>query len=205
MSTASNRRESISADAARLSWMRGPGGVGTLSGRKIGSGNDGLNKWANKHLPGLAIDDLPSTSITGAETAKIGFDGADESRGTLFSSSQSFQSGSSTPVLVEGTGNGMVLETAAAAIEGWVRRMAIKNPSPATPKAGAGGRLAPPEDGDLIELLDGTGSDDGRGFEPLKSSSEILRSAGGSGREDLEGAALRGRGSSYVGKGGKSD
>jgi hypothetical protein len=73
------------------------------------------------------------------------------------------ESGTATPN--GGQGIGVGLENAAAAIEGWVRRLAIKAVAPGTPKLGMGmGAKAAPEPGagDLIELLNGTGSDDGR-------------------------------------------
>jgi len=90
------------------------------------------------------------------------------------------------------------LENAAAAIEGWVRRLAVGS---GTPKIS--GRNAA-EVTDLIELLDGTGSDDGRGFEPNPGSLRTSTpSFGGSGREDLNGQA-RGRATAAA-KGGKSD
>lgn len=224
MSTERHRRGSIGADAARLAWLRGPGGVGTLEGKKIGSGNDGLNKWAHKHLPGLAIDDLPSLSIVGAETASFGFDGHDESKQTLFPGTPVFRSETSSPALgaTAGAGNGLGLENAAAAIEGWVRRLATKVPSgPAAARSvPVGGCLAPHDDEDLIELLDGASSEEGRGFEvtqQLKSGSgefpprsiggggTAASSRGSGGMEDLDGA-LRGRRTpSYAGKGAKSD
>jgi hypothetical protein len=89
----------------------------------------------------------------------------------------------------------MGLENAAAAIEGWVRRLAIK--APGTPKGG--GRIEAP---DLIELLDGAGSDDGRGFE-LNPGHLRSSTPSGTGREDLDGV-IRGKQSAGA-KGAKSD
>lgn len=40
---------------------------------KPGPAQDGLNTWAKKHIPGLVIDDLPSSSALGSETATLGF------------------------------------------------------------------------------------------------------------------------------------
>ncbi len=185
------RRESVGEAADRLGWMRGPGGVGTLTGkgvRKPGPANDGLNSWAKKHIPGLAIDSLPSTSILGAETAHFGFNSEEL---------PSIAEGASAGEVAAGNGSvqSMGLEVAAAAIEGWMRRFTIKGPG--TPKGG--GKIENP---DLIELLDGTGSDDGRGFElspgRVRSSTPI-----GTGREDLDGV-IRGRASAGA-KGGKGD
>lgn len=180
--------------------MRGPGGVGTLGPkiRKPGPANDGLNSWARKHVPGLTIDRLPSTSILGSESAHFGF--SDRERDELSSIAETPLSsgapGSLTPVGSLGSG-GMGLENAAAAIEGWVRRLAVSK-GPGTPKGG--GRI---ESQDLIELLDGTGSDDGRGFELSPGRVRTGTPVGGIGREDLD-AVVRGRASGGA-KGGKSD
>ena len=186
------RRESVGEAADRLGWMRGPGGVGTFGKnvRRPGPGNDGLNTWARKHIPGLTMDSLPSRSILGGETAHFGF--SDDLASIAEGSYNNPDSGSATP----SAGQGLGLENAAAAIEGWVRRMATVTPG--TPKGG--GRIEPQPD--LIELLDGTGSDDGRGFElspgRLRSDTPV-----GTGREDLDGL-IRGRATAGT-KGGKSD
>jgi hypothetical protein len=144
--------------------------------RRPGPAQDGLNSWAKKHIPGLAIDDLPSTAILGGESARFGLDA---NLGGFTQVSFAGGSGTATPT---SRSNGLGLENAAAAVEGWVRRLASKGPG--TPKL-SGSRTAEPVD--LIELLDGAGSDDGRGFEPnpgsLRSSTPTF---GGSGRDDLE-------------------
>ncbi|KAF7859571.1 hypothetical protein EAF04_008652 [Stromatinia cepivora] len=196
-------RESVSEAADRLGWLRGPGGVGTL-GKSVatpGPGQDPLNTWARKHMPGITIDSLPSSSILDSETVPFGF--RDELASIAEDSYSPARSGSVTPSNLGGSGIG--LENAAAAIEGWVRRLAVK--APGTPLNGGG--TSTDGSGDLIELLDGTGSDDGRGFElspgRLRNSSLSRTGTGSSGREDLEGA-LRGRGSAVGGvKGGKKD
>jgi hypothetical protein len=178
--------------------MKGPGGVGTLAKnvRKPGPAEDGLNSWAAKHVPGLAIGYMPSSSALVSETATFGF-GED-----LMTVAEGFPNGSGTIMPAgqgQGQGQGLGLEQAAAAIESWVRRLAIK--APGTPKAGPGGK-AMQEMGDLIELLDGAGSDDGRGFEPAGGSSSRHNTGGaGSGREE-HGATVRGR---MMGRKGKSD
>jgi hypothetical protein len=186
------RRESVSEAAGRLGWFSGPGGVGTFEKnvRKPGPAQDGLNSWARKHIPGLAIDSLPSTSMLGAETAHFGFsdelasiaEGPVNSRGV---------SGTSTPRGVQGLG----LENAASVLEGWVRKLATKVPG--TPKMG--GRADHP---DLIELLDGAGSDDGRAFE-LNPGLARSGTPSGTGRDDLDGM-IRGRATAGA-KGGKND
>ena len=190
------RRESVSEAADRLGWMRGPGGVGTMGKnvRKPGPAQDGLNSWAKKHIPGLAIDSLPSTAILGGESAHFGFN---EELGSIAEGSFAGGNGTITPTAANSSGLG--LENAAAAIEGWVRKLAIKGPG--TPKIGGGRGV---EVTDLIELLDGAGSDDGRGFElnpgSLRASTPNF---GSSGRDDLDGLA-RGRATAGA-KGGKSD
>jgi hypothetical protein len=194
------RRESVSEAADRLGWMRGPGGVGTMGKnvRRPGPAQDGLNSWAKKHIPGLAIDSLPSTSILGGESAHFGFG---EELGNIAEggfAGGTGGTGATTPS--GGSNNGLGLENAAAAIEGWVRRLAVK--APGTPKMGGSRGV---EALDLIELLDGAGSDDGRGFELSSGSLRVpISSVGGSGRDDLEGLA-RGRATTPGAKGGKSD
>lgn len=190
------RRESVGEAADRLGWMRGPGGVGTFGKnvRRPGPAQDGLNAWAKKHIPGLAIDGMSSTSILGAETAQFGF-GDELARIEEGSVNGAAVTGSTGPGVGVLTPGGLGLENAAAAIEGWVRRLATK--APGTPKGG--GRIEAP---DLIELLDGTGSDDGRGFglSPGRIRSATLI---GTGREDLD-SMVRGRATGGA-KGGKSD
>jgi hypothetical protein len=182
------RRESVGEAADRLGWMKGPGGVGTLGPkiRKPGPGNDGLNKWAKKHFA-LATIDSHSTSITGAETAHFGFG---DDLGAIAEGPINGLSGIATPSGSQNIG----LENAAAAVEGFFRKLIVNGPG--TPKVNARA------DSDLIELLDGTGSDDGRGFEiapgRVRSSTPM-----GSGREDMDGM-IRGRASAGT-KGGKSD
>ncbi|CZT03823.1 uncharacterized protein RCO7_07554 [Rhynchosporium graminicola] len=194
------RRESVGEAADRLGWMRGPGGVGTFGKnvRRPGPGNDGLNSWARKHIPGLTMESLPSRSISGGDAAHFGFsdDLASISEGANSgSSSYNNPNGSGSATLSAGQGLG--LENAAAAIEGWVRRMATVTPG--TPKGG--GRID--SQPDLIELLDGTGSDDGRGFELSPGRLRSATPVGGTGRKDLD-CVIRGRTTAGA-KGGKSD
>ncbi|TVY21411.1 Uncharacterized protein LARI1_G000844 [Lachnellula arida] len=184
------RRESVSEAADRLGWMKGPGGVGTLgkSVRMPGPAQDSFNNWTRKNLPGLAIDSLPSSSISGAEVAHFGFN---EELAAIAEGTSNDSSG--VPGAVTSSGNGF--ENAAAVVEGFFRKLAVKG-VPGTPSLN--GRTEP---ADLIELLDGAGSDDGgRSFELSRSRSPM---PGGSLREDLEGV-LRGR-STAGAKGGKGD
>lgn len=127
------RRESTSEAAARGGWFRGPGGVGTFGPdvKRPGPAQDGLNRWVNRHVPGLTIDDVATKPGAG------------------FSDRESV-SGEGDTVGSGGRG----IEVAAAAIEGWVRRLG----RPVTP---LGRQVSREEVGDLIELRDGPGSDDG--------------------------------------------
>ncbi|TAQ90028.1 hypothetical protein B7494_g1635 [Chlorociboria aeruginascens] len=187
------RSESVSSVSAdRLGWMRGPGGVGTLGKnvRMPGPGNDALNSWAKKHIPGLALDSIPSVFVSGLESDSPSF-GFNDELSSIAETSYTPRSGSVTP-----SGSGIGLENAAAAIEGWVRRMAI---GPGTPILGA----RRTETGDLIELLDGAGSDDGRGFEPSPPRAASVPS--GTSRREFD-SSIRGRSTTSMdAKGGKSD
>jgi hypothetical protein len=184
------RRESVGEAADRLGWMKGPGGVGTLgkSVRMPGPAQDGFNKWARKNLPGIAIDSLPSSSLVGTEVAHFGFN---EELAAIAEGTSN--DGNGVPGTV--TPSGMGFENAAAAVEGFFRKLAVKG-VPGTPSLG--GRT---ETADLIELLDGAGSDDGRrSFELSRSRSPM---PSGSLREDLEGVVW---GKATAGaKGGKGD
>lgn len=191
------RRESVSEAADRLGWMRGPGGVGTLAKgvRRPGPGNDGLNTWARKHIPGLTMEGLPSSFALGESVAHFGF--KDELASIAESSRNHAGMSRSGLVGTSGSGPNLGLESAAAAVEGWIRRIA--SGTPGTP---IGGPRSLPEP-DLIELLDGTGSDDGRGFgvSPgrVRSGTPTVM---GTGRDDMDALV---RGASRGVKGGKSD
>ncbi|OBT63053.1 hypothetical protein VE03_08155 [Pseudogymnoascus sp. 23342-1-I1] len=127
------RRESTSEAAARGGWFRGPGGVGTFGPdvKRPGPAQDGLNRWVNKHVPGLMIDDVATKPGAGFSDRE-GLSGVGDAA----------------------TSGGRGIEVAAAAIEGWVRRLG----RPVTP---LGRQVSREEVGDLIELRDGPGSDDG--------------------------------------------
>lgn len=177
------RRDSSVDASSKASWLSGPGGVGTFERnvRKPGPAPDGLNNWATKNVPFFGLGHLPSSSVLGEGGKGFGFGDslAEIDEGPLRSYPGS---GAVTP---GAGGSGLGLEQAAAAIEGWVRRLAVK--SPGTPKVGAVGGRNVAEVGDLIELLDGTGSDDGRGFEP--AGTNVMA---GSGRDDWS-SSVRGR------------
>lgn len=166
-------RPNLAGDDARPAWMRRPGGVGSLRNvRAPGPEKDYFNTWTNKHLPGLNIDSLPSMAVLGAETARIGFQGAEE-HPTIVESP--FEEGGDASTI---NGQGSTgLDKAAAAVENWLRGAFVKLPSGLGTPSGTPRR--PPlrqEEGDLIELTD-TNSDDGRGgiLDPM---SDDTRQAG---------------------------
>jgi hypothetical protein len=184
--TRARRTSSTSSHTLAQHWMRGPGGVGTMAPnvRKPGPAQDGFNAWAAKHLPGLALGDLPSSAAGGgAGRLEFGFRGElpDLNEGSfgglnigLNTALGSLDDLGRVPVQDSGQGSGSgsgvtasaSIEAAAAAVESWMRRLATK--APGTPKilGGSGmGTGREEEIGDLIELLDGPGSDDGRTFD----------------------------------------
>jgi LysM repeat protein len=199
-----SRRVGSSNPSAPPKWLRGPGGVGTFDVRGPGPAQDSLNLWASKHVPILGIGYLPSSSATGGEMVSYGFASELASIAEMPHSHPTAAGSSAATPSGGGHGIGMGLEHAAAAIEGWVRRLAIKA-APGTPKLGIGNKAAPElGEGDLIELLDGAGSDDGRGFEPMGMDSSRPVLGGGSGRDNHM-ATLRGRLPGPVSGKGKSD
>lgn len=162
--------------------------------RAPGPDKDSLNAWANKHFPGLNIDQLPSMSVMGSEIAHFGFR-ADN--GSIVESP--FADGrqdAAAALNKQGTG----LDRAAAAVETWLRGALAKRP--ATPLLRPRSKGAANMDSDLIELTD-TGSDDGRfHHEPVGSLLEPLSISGTSSHSpDMGGATMR----NSSGKGKKED
>jgi hypothetical protein len=146
-------RESVGEATGQMEWsrwMRGPSGVGTFDSnvRRPGPSQDGLNEWARKHIPGIAIDSLLSTPLLRAETAHFGPSNelASISKRPGISTASETQTPSSNQ-------SAMGLENVSATIGGWVRRLTIKGPG--TPKGD--GRIEAP---DSIELLDEVGQSD---------------------------------------------
>ncbi len=152
------------------SWFRGPGGVGTFAAnvRKPGPANDGLNQFFRKHLPDFSMADLPSLSSVGppVEEERISFGFKSEMQRLKDSALNGVNiSGDDMPNGGTGSGEGGAdLTTTASAIEGWVRKLgrqqSLTNLRPGTSRGRPEERM-----GDLIELLDGAGSDDGKGFD----------------------------------------
>jgi hypothetical protein len=160
-------------------WMRGAGGVGTLKVRKPGPAEDSLNNWAARHFPSLDVKHLPSSSAAASDTVSYGFD---DELASIGAEQQTFTRSSESAAHSHNmSGSGMGLEQAAAAVEGWIRKLATKASAPGTPKLGARlGAHVPQEigEGDLIELHDGPGSDDGRDSSALMQ--DISRSVAAS-------------------------
>lgn len=119
--------------------LQGPGGVGTL-GREVhapGPAQDGLNKFVSQHLPNLSVPPPPRPSTL---------------RKASFDSTSSVLSGASS------TG----LENVGGAIEGWMRKMALRAKASlnelqqgGSQQSSRGQALGIAGLGDLIELNDG--------------------------------------------------
>lgn len=120
--------------------LQGPGGVGTL-GREVhapGPAQDGLNKFVSQHLPNLTVPPPPPPSTL---------------RKASFDSTSSVLSGTSS------TG----LENVGGAIEGWMRKMALRAKTGLNElqqgaphqSSSRGQALGIAGLGDLIELNDG--------------------------------------------------
>ncbi|KAF7543157.1 hypothetical protein G7046_g10051 [Stylonectria norvegica] len=176
------------------SWMRRPGGVGSM-GRNVrtpGPDKDYFNTWTKKHLPGLNIDGLPSMAIMGSETAHFGF----KSEPSGLVDSHFGEGHEYRPTTQQGTG----LDKAAASIETWLRGALARHPG--TPMGGSRGRLG--DEGDLIELTD-TASDDGRGSGTQAATLMESLSLGGSSSRSNGDGAVRGRTMATGNKEGKVD
>ncbi|TQV96634.1 hypothetical protein V2A60_002980 [Cordyceps javanica] len=194
----SRSRGGSEAAEHKPSWMRRPGGVGTM-GRNIrapGPDKDSLNAWANKHFPGLNIDQLPSMSVMGSEIAQFGFKGGSNS---IVESP--FQDGRQDAATLNNHGTG--LDRAAAAVETWLRGALAKRPT--TPLLRPRSKGVIRTDSDLIELTD-TGSDDGRFHsEPVGSLLEPLAISGTSSHSQGMGTASMRSSTGGAGKGKKED
>ncbi|GAP90262.1 hypothetical protein SAMD00023353_4600070 [Rosellinia necatrix] len=197
-----SRGNSVGQTEGLPSWMRKPGGVGSMekSVKAPGPASDSFNAWV-KRVPGFNMDTLPSMSVMGSETAQFGFfRPAEEGSGIAESP---FEEGRDAAVPPK---NGMGLEHAASSIETWIRGAWAKRP--ATPILGS--LRKPVDDLDLIELAD-TASDDGRTINALGRPSQGFldhTSHGSTSRSDGEGASsMRGRPTGPGGgeKGKKSD
>ncbi|KAG5978154.1 hypothetical protein E4U55_006337 [Claviceps digitariae] len=159
------RVESELADA-RPSWMRRPGGVGSMnmSVKEPGPDKDILNMWARKHLPGLDLDTMPSMSVMGSDSAHFGFG---QASATIVENplEEGRDLGSTSRM-------GSGLDRAAAAVEHWLRGALAKRPS--TPLLGnlsrPTGSSSEHHVSDLIELTNPIGEED--------DTTNLLRSSG---------------------------
>lgn len=176
------------------SWMRRPGGVGSmgLNSRAPGPDKDYLTTWTKKHLPGLNLDSLPSMSVMGSETAHFGFKSGESATIVENHTKEGHDTNSTTQ-------QGIGLDKAAAAVETWLRGALSRKPSTQLERI----RGRPERDGDLIELTD-TGSDDGRQMMGGPTSLMEALSIGTTSRSEGDGA-LRGRIVASGAKGGKDD
>lgn len=183
------------------SWMKRPGGVGSMS-RSVkapGPAKDYFNTWANKRLPkGFNIDSMPSMSVMGSESAHWGFASKAERDAPKGIVESPFEDGREAALVDNRQGIG--LEQAAATVETWLRGAWAKRPS--TPRLNSTRKAG--DDVDLIELTD-TNSDDGAPRTPLRMPEANLLNSGYFGttsRNDGEGSV---RGRSAASKGKKGD
>lgn len=159
-SSTRSRMGSGGADS-RPSWMRGPGGVGSM-GRNVrapGPEKDYFNTWAKRHIPGIAIDEnSPSISVMGSETAHFGFgrQGQEPEAATIVQSP--FDEGNAAP---SGSPNNFGLDRAASQIETWLRGAFAKGPGNPNRTGSSPGRRRNPVEmpSDLIELEDASHDD----------------------------------------------
>ncbi|KAM0438872.1 hypothetical protein ACHAPT_001633 [Fusarium lateritium] len=176
------------------SWMKRPGGVGSMghNSRAPGPDKDYLTTWTKKHLPGLNLDGIPSMSVMGSETAHFGFKSG-ESASIVENPTKEGHGTNST------TQQGIGLDKAAAAVETWLRGALSRKPSTQLERI----RGKPERDGDLIELTD-TGSDDGKQMMGGPTSLMEALSIGTTSRSESDGT-VRGRIVGSGAKGGKDD
>ncbi|KAG6015657.1 hypothetical protein E4U43_004993 [Claviceps pusilla] len=132
----------------RPSWMRRPGGVGSMSTsvKEPGPDEDFFNLWAKKHLPGLDLDTMPSMSVMGSDSAHFGFG---QASATIVENPSEGGRDLGSP-----SRSGSGLDRAAAAVEHWLRGALAKRPS--TPLLGnrsrPTGSSSEQDVSDLIEL-----------------------------------------------------
>lgn len=155
-----SRMGSAGADS-RPTWMRGPGGVGSM-GRNVrapGPEKDYFNTWAKRHLPGIAIDEhSPSISVMGSETAHFGFSKHGQDSDAVAIVQSPFDEGAAAP---SSSPNNFGLDRAAAQIETWLRGAFAKGPGTPNRSGNSPGRRRNHVDmpSDLIELEDASHDD----------------------------------------------
>ncbi|CRK33448.1 hypothetical protein BN1708_001126, partial [Verticillium longisporum] len=197
-STSTRSRGGSTGTDSRPSWMRRPGGVGSMgkNARAPGPEKDYFNSWAKKHIPAIAIDEhLPSISVMGSETARIGFGKQQEQYDSSVIVESPFDEGQD---LTTASKQGSGLDRAAAQVETWLRGAFARRPSASTPGAGRPRGDRQLDDLDLIELADAT-SEDGRLLgpgEPGPSTADPVGSEAVSSEEATSlalGGTVRGR------------
>lgn len=204
----SRNRSSSNAAFPAISFLHGPGGVGTLGHnvRLPGPGEDKLNKLLGPHLPNVAPP--PNQTVFTPWNPGLGL----EEDLISFPNSEIASASSSSP-----SGNGMDIQEMSGAVERWVRKTAKRtanalgtaNATVGSKDAGVRGMGAGSGITDLIELTDafeiGDGTDENHhgieiGHGPKGSSSNAT---GGSALTGIRGRKLA-RDESGA-KGGKGD
>lgn len=204
----SRNRSSSNAAFAGISFLHGPGGVGTLDHnvRLPGPAEDKLNKLLGPHLPNVAPP--PNQTVFTPWNPGLGL----EEDLISFPNSEIASASSSSP-----SGNGMDIQEMSGAVERWVRKTAKRtanalgtaNANAGSKGAGVRGMGAGSGITDLIELTDAFEIGDGELEE--HRSIEIGRGPNGSSSNATGGSALGGiRGRKLAGdeagsKSGKGD
>ncbi|QDS69428.1 hypothetical protein FKW77_005315 [Venturia effusa] len=157
----SRNRSSSNAAFSAMSFLHGPGGVGTLAHnvRSPGPGEDKLNKLLGPHLPNVAPP--PNQTVFTPWNPGLGL----EEDLISFPNSELHSVSSSLP-----SGNGMDIQEMSGAVERWVRKTAKRTASAlgsanaAAGAKGAGVRSMAAGSGvvDLIELTDAFEIGDGK-------------------------------------------
>ena len=172
-----SRMSSVSTfDDPHTPWLRGPGGIGTLDSkvRAPGPQPDPLNKWVRKHFARLAVDDLPSMSVMGSETAHFRFFKDEPVEIAQGGDGAKFTEG------LPAEGGGINFDKMTIEIESWLRG-AWKNRASVGPAMLGPSRRS--NEGDLIELE--VTSDDGRVGSSLAAEDPMADTSGVDSRPEL--------------------
>lgn len=206
--SASRNRSSSNATFSAMSFLHGPGGVGTLGHnvRLPGPGEDKLNKLLGPHLPNVAPP--PNQTVFTPWNPGLGLDEDLIS----FQNSEIVSASSSSP-----SGNGMDIQEMSGAVERWVRKTAKRtanalgtaNATAGSTGAGVRGMGAGSGITDLIELTDAFEIGDGNDEEPRDiqigcgPNGSSSNTTGGSALEGIRGRKLAREDTGA--KGGKGD
>jgi hypothetical protein len=193
--TASRNRSSSNAAFSAMSFLHGPGGVGTL-GRNVrlpGPGEDSLNKLLGPHLPNVAPP--PTQTVFTPWNPGLG----------LEEDLISFHAEGVPTTLISQSGNGMDIQEMSGAVERWVRKTAKRTASAlGTTSANADSKSNTDVRGlgassgitDLIELTDafdiGDGDNEGQGGIQIGGgpSGSSSNTTGGPAAEGIRGRKL---------------